>query len=276
MITNFLFWFLFSGTIIASLQDIKRREIDRWLNYTLITGSIIFLAFKTILTSNPQIILQGIFVFAVLFIFSNLLYYAKFFAGGDSSLFFAISALFIGPTILVSTLNILSFIVFLLFSGSVYGLIYSGGLYLGNIKTTNHEMKKLFKNTKQKYLILISIPFIILSFYNSLFISLGIMLALYPLLFIFTKSLEKTALTKIISGNKLTLGDWLDHDVKIKGKIIKSVFSGLRQEDLDLLKNRKKVTIKQGLPFAPAFTIAMILYFFLSDKLITTIFTLFI
>ncbi len=275
MINSFLFWFLLAGTILASLQDIKRREIDRWLNYTLLVGSIIYLTFNLIFTKNITILTQGIFTFAIIFLFSNLLYYTNFFAGGDSSLLFAISALFIGPTILTSTLNILSFIILLIFAGSIYGLIYSIALYIKTAKETNKEIKKLYKTTKTKYILLVSIPFFILSFLNIIFLSIAIILVLYPALFIFAKSLEKTALTKTISGKELRLGDWINEDIKVKGNLIKSDFKGINEKDIKLLKNKRKVTIKNGLPFAPSFTIAIILQYLFAEKVISTIFLLF-
>jgi len=275
MINSFLFWFLLAGTILASLQDIKRREIDRWLNYTLLVGSVIYLTFNLIFTKNITILTQGIFTFAIIFLFSNLLYYTNFFAGGDSSLLFAISALFIGPTILTSTLNILSFIILLIFAGSIYGLIYSIALYIKTAKETNKEIKKLYKTTKTKYILLVSIPFFILSFLNIIFLSIAIILVLYPALFIFAKSLEKTALTKTISGKELRLGDWINEDIKVKGNLIKSDFKGINEKDIKLLKNKRKVTIKNGLPFAPSFTIAIILQYLFAEKVISTIFLLF-
>ncbi|MDH3353368.1 MAG: hypothetical protein OEL87_02885 [Nanoarchaeota archaeon] len=72
-------------------------------------------------------------------------------------------------------------------------------------------------------------------------------------------------MVKEISGKELREGDWLVDDIKIKGKIISADWDGLSLEDIELLKKKKKVKIKEGLPFVPAFFIAFLIYVFLKD-----------
>ena len=47
--------------------------------------------------------------------------------------------------------------------------------------------------------------------------------------------------------------------------MIKADWDGLSLGDIELLKLRKKIKIKDGLPFVPAFLIAFLGYVFLSE-----------
>ena len=81
---------------------------------------------------------------------------------------------------------------------------------------------------------------------------------LFPVLYVFAKGLEGVSMTRYISGKELREGDWLADDIKVKGKVIKADWDGLSLENIKLLKNFKKVKIKEGLPLVPAFLIAFL------------------
>ena len=75
----------------------------------------------------------------------------------------------------------------------------------------------------------------------------------------FTIAVEKSALIKSVSPEKLTEGDWLLKDVKIGKTVIKADFDGLSKKDIALIKKANKaVMIKYGLPFVPVFLLAFI------------------
>ena len=58
---------------------------------------------------------------------------------------------------------------------------------------------------------------------------------------------------------KLTEGDWLERDVKIGRKVIKKSVHGLSLKEIRILrKAKKKVLIKEGVPFTPAFLFAFV------------------
>ncbi|MFH1521423.1 MAG: hypothetical protein ABIF18_00530, partial [archaeon] len=61
---------------------------------------------------------------------------------------------------------------------------------------------------------------------------------------------------------------WLVDEIRVGKKVIRADWDGLSLEDIELLKNKKKVKIKEGLPFVPAFLIAFLGYVFLKDWLI--------
>ena len=73
-------------------------------------------------------------------------------------------------------------------------------------------------------------------------------------------------MTVLIDSRKATVGDWLVQKVKIQNKLIKPYWEGLSEEEVKLLaSSRKKIKIKQGIPFVPGFLIALILFIFFKD-----------
>ncbi len=276
MAINFLFIFFAVGILIACIQDIKRREIDRWLTYILLIGGFLYLIVGVIINRDYIMFFQMSFSILIMFLLSNLLYYSKFFAGGDSNLLFSMSAFFVGRSVLISSLNILSFIVILFISGGLYGLFYSLFLYFKNFEEVNKSIKYNFKKTKLKYFLLVSLPFFIFSFLHIFLLPLAVMLFLFPILFVLTKALEEKCLTKTISTSNLRSGDWINEDIKIKNKIIKSSFYGVNEEDIKLLKLNENITIKEGIPFAPVFLISLLVGLFLFEKIFTFIYQFFL
>ena len=72
MMFNFLFWLFLVGIIVACLQDLKRREVDDWLNLFLIISSASFIFFRAYLENDPTLISQLGFSAVILFILMNL------------------------------------------------------------------------------------------------------------------------------------------------------------------------------------------------------------
>ena len=67
---------------------------------------------------------------------------------------------------------------------------------------------------------------------------------------------------KYVIPKKLTEGDWVVKDIKIKGKLIYSSKSlGIEKNQIaQLIKSKiKKVLIKEGLPFVPSFLIGTLI-----------------
>ena len=234
---GFLFWLFLAGIIIASLQDLKRREVDDWLNFLLLVAGIVFVLYTALFQKDFSKVVQMGFTLVVMFGAMNLFYYGRVFAGGDAKLLFAMSALFIGVTFLDSLINVGIFLFLLMFSGSIYGLGYSGFLYFRRWKEANKEMKNIF--SKKKWIrifcyvgifsvVICSILFLILE--NMFPLIIAFIFLLFPALFLFSKALEKVCMVKEIAGKELREGDWLVHDVRVKGKTIKSDWEGLNEE----------------------------------------------
>ena len=66
-------------------------------------------------------------------------------------------------------------------------------------------------------------------------------------------------MVKRVHPKYLTEGDWLFKDVKVGKKTIKKSWDGLTKKDIRLLKKKKFVMIRYGIPFSPSFLIAFII-----------------
>jgi len=173
------------------------------------------------------------------------------------------------------------FILFLLVAGSVYGFIYSLVLYFKNIRKVNSVFLREVKKYKKSFgvssgisllLILLSILFSSISY---AFIFLGLFLFVMVVFYIFAISLERVVMVREVSGKNLHEGDWLEETVRVGRKTIEPCWDGLSKEDLKLLFRKKKVFIKDGIPFVPSFLIAFILYFFFREFLLERFFGFF-
>lgn len=265
MMSGFLFWLFFVGILVSGLQDLRRREVDNWLNLFLLVSGFVFVFYKAIFERDVSIVFQAGFALVIMFSVMNVFYYGKVFAGGDAKLLVAMTVFFIGVNFNVTLINMGIFLFFLMFSGSVYGLVYSFVLYYKNKEKVNKEIRKGFDNLWVRYAIIIGVVLFALSYIEWFFLMFSVFFLVFPVLYVFAKGLENVSMVKEISGKELREGDWLVDDIKIKGKIISADWDGLSLEDIELLKKKKKVKIKEGLPFVPAFFIAFLIYVFLKD-----------
>lgn len=265
---GFLFWLFLGGIIVASLQDLKRREVDNWLNLFLLVSGLVFIFYKAILFGDLDIIFHVGFLLVVMFVIMNLFYYGRVFAGGDAKLLVAMTAFFVGLTFWSSMINIGVFLFFLMLSGSVYGMGYSLFLYFKNKKKVDREMASQIANRKSQIAgtVLFGLVLMSLGFVDFIFLLTGVLLIVLFGLYVFTKGLENVLMVRAVSGEELREGDWLVEDVVVGGRrVIKADWDGLSLEDIKLLKNKKRVLIKEGLPFVPAFLIAFLLYVFFNE-----------
>ena len=262
---GFLFWLFFLGIVVASMQDLKRREVDNWLNLFLLVSSLTFVFVGAILTGESDVIFHVAFLLLVMFIAMNLFYYGRVFAGGDAKLLFAMTAFFLASSFWESVSNIGIFLLFLMISGSVYGLIYSFVLWFKNKTAVNKEMAHIAKGYSVKALEVLGIVLMLFGFMDSIFFLFGVLVFVFPLLYIFAKGLENISMIRELSGKELREGDWLVDDVKVGRHVIKADWDGLSLEDIELLKGKKKILVKEGLPFVPAFFIAFLGYVFLQQ-----------
>lgn len=258
---SFLFFVFLIGIFIATLQDLKRREVDNWLNALLLVVGIVYLFYSR----SSLWIFNICLVFISTFLVSNLFYYGRVFAGGDAKLLFAMTPLFISGTFYSTLLNFGAFLILLMISGSVYGLGYSFFIYFRNKKEVNKDFRKRFNKKFFLYSFLISISFFIFSISNPVFLLLAILILTLPLLFTLSKSLEAVAMVKKVGGKFLTEGDWLVKDVRLGRKVIRANWEGLTKNEIRLLRSKKEVLIKDGIPFVPAFLIAFVSYYLFKD-----------
>lgn len=263
----FLFTLAFIWTVFASIHDLKKREVANWLNFSLIAFALAYRAFYSIQINNYNFLILGVAGFGVYFVFAYALYYARAFAGGDAKLLMGYGAILPYSDYKTMVIVSLLFLLLIFLVGVGYSLLYSFYLATKNKNKFLKEFKRRIKNRKSALAISLAIFIFsfVLGFYNRIafFFALAFFI---PLIWTYTKSLD-VCMIKLVSPDKLTEGDWLEKNVKLSNKkIIKKTVHGLSLEEIKLLrKYNKKVLIKEGIPFVPAFLLALLImvFFFL-------------
>ena len=263
-----LIWIVF-----ATVQDLRVREVANWLNFSLIIFALGFRFFYSLFveSSSFNFFYQGLIGLGIFFIIGNLFYYGRIFAGGDAKLMIAL-----GPILGFShnlTINLkiyLTFVVIFLFVGGFYGIFNSVVLSLKNSK----KFKKEFTNFLKKHrnlvglVMFLGLVIMVLGFYDNLIFYLGVLVFILPYLYLFAKSVDESCMVEKIKTSKLTVGDWLYKDVKVKGKVIRKSWGGLTKTQIrNIKKKHKEVWIKQGIAFVPVFLISfliLLLFYFLN------------
>ena len=249
----------------AVLQDLKRREVDNLWNFSLIAFTLAYrLVFSTYL-GNYWFFINGLLGLAIFLFLGNLFYYSRLFAGGDAKLVIALGTVLPLSYNWINNFEIFGlFILLFLVMGSIYSIIWAVILVLENFKEFKKEIVKQIKLFWKLFLIALIAALIgsILIYYISggigLAILIGVILVLFPVLFIFAKAVEESGLKKWVSPEKLTEGEWLYKDIIVAGKRIKASWDGVSTEELKLIKKKykKDVLIKEGIPFTPSFLLA--------------------
>lgn len=273
------------GLIIASLTDIKKREVPDWLNYFLIGTGLGLRLISSLTTHEWFYFLYGVIGFAVFLALSYLMFYTGQWGGGDSKMLMGLGAIFATyPAFLLKYFSpllkfpfLIIFLVNLLLVGAIYGLIYSLVLAYKNREKFSIEMKKILSVKKvvriRKLILLFSLLLIIAAFLltrDFLFLTLILLLTILFILtfyvWIFTKVVEKACMLKYVHPEKLTEGDWIAENVVIDGNLIcgpKDLGIEKKQiaELIELKKQKKidKILVKDGIPFVPSFLIAIII-----------------
>jgi len=264
----FLFALALIWIVIACVQDLRRREVDNWLNFSLIAFALAYRAFYSAYINDFMFFVYGLVGFALFFAFANLFYYSGVFAGGDAKLLMGLGAVLPFSSLMDFAYVGLGFVMLLFFVGAIYSLIHSAFLVVGNYKKFASEFGKNFGTRKNWILASIfALVFVAFLYYifgiDLLVMVFGVMFAIFVfLLLAYAKSLE-VCMIKLVSPSLLTEGDWLVRDVKLNGKVIKKTVHGLSLGDIVKLKKAgKKVLIKEGIPFTPAFLIAFVIMVF--------------
>lgn len=256
-----LYLIAFAWIIFAVVQDLRTREISNWLNFSLIAFALAYRAFYSSQSHDWSFFLWGIGGFVLFWLMAYGLYYARAFAGGDAKLLMGLGAVL--PFISFWSYAATSFVfILLLFTlGAFYSLIYTVFLAVQEKKSFVQEFKKQmsFLPSIKTILIGLLVLFVsatLMSFSFALIITLFV--AFLLLLLVYVKAVEKACFVKLVSSAKLTEGDWIVNDVVLKGKIVKATVHGLTKKDIELLRrSKKKVLVRYGVPFGPAFLFAM-------------------
>lgn len=211
--------------------------------------------------------MQGVFGFVVFFILANILYYGRFFAGGDAKLLMALGPIIPFNIDYVSNVNLFSVFLFLFFlSGAIYGIIVLLLMSIKNFLKIKRDFAKQIKNNKKIIImsLVLSIILLISAYFYSLLAILAILIFISPYLVIYTKIVDNVCMVARVKTSQLTEGDWLYKDIKVGGKIMKAKWEGLSKKEIKILKNKYKfVLIKRGIEFSPVFLISFLVYVYL-------------
>jgi Flp pilus assembly protein protease CpaA len=281
------------GLIVGSITDLKKREVADYVNYSLMFIGFSIALITSIAKNNYLIFLYSVFGFTFFFIIGYIMFYTGQWGGGDSKMLMGLGSL-LGLTIIFPLKDnfyywiiepplIIIFLIITLFVGAFYGIFWSIGLAIINRKEFIKEFKRLLKQKKMKIIKIICLVVMVVLFSSSFIpklieikIILMIFSIFFPLLFylwVFVKAIEKTAMIKKISPEKLTEGDWISKEIKIGKKIIASPkdLGASKEQIKKLIKlyNEKKITfveIKEGIPFVPSFLISFVISLFVYFK----------
>ncbi len=254
-----LIWILF-----ATIQDGKTREIANWLNFSLLIFALGFRFFYSLFIGDGfNFFYQGVMGLIVFFILGNLLYYAKFFAGGDTKLMIALGpVLAFYPGTIENLLYFGEFLFYFLIIGGAYSLIASLGFSIKYFKNFQKEFSKQVKTNKPKvsFITILGLIIMIFGFWDLLLFYLGVIIFILPYFYIYAKAVDEACMIKKVDVKTLTEGDWLYSNLKIGKKVIKANWNGLTKKEIDFIKKNKKfVKIRFGIPFTPVFLITYLL-----------------
>jgi Flp pilus assembly protein protease CpaA len=270
------------GLIIASITDLKTREVPDWLSYGLIGIGIGLNLLFAIIYWNYWFIVNSLIGLLLFLIIAFIMFYAGQWGGGDSKVLMGLGAL-IGLDIRFTEFPFLiSFFVNILVVGAVYGLLWSIFLVLKNFKSFVKEFRKVSHQSKMikwRSYVIVFVFFMLFLFFlargtviSTMFIALLIMVLTTFYLWIFVKAIEKTSMIKKVTPDKLTEGDWIAKDIKYNGKYICGPKDlGIEMKQIkELIKlyrlgKIKYVIIKEGIPFVPSFLIAYVITLFFGN-----------
>lgn len=250
----------------AVLQDLKRREVDNLWNFSLIAFALAYRLSFSVYSNNYWFFINGLLGLAIFLFLGNLFYYSRLFAGGDAKLVIALGVILpLSYSWMTNFIIIVSFIILFLVMGSLYSLMWAIVLVFENFSSFKKEVKIQWKSYRFLFLILLIAAILVsILIYFMVGITLAllffIILLLFPILFIFAKAVEESCLKKEVFPEKLLEGEWLYHDIIVGGKKIKADWEGVSFDELKLIKKKykKKVLIKEGIPFTPSFLLALV------------------
>ena len=267
-------WFIIFLGIVwiigAVLQDLKRREVDNIWNFSLVGFALAYRFAISVFNWDYWFMVNGLIGFAIFVVIGNIFYYSRIFAGGDAKLLMALGTILPLSYNWIINFKIFGYFTLLFFlGGSIYSLIWALILMFMNWRNFRIEFLKQWNNYRKMFLmsLVFVILWIIFSFIISQisFILIGLVILLFPILFIFAKSIEECCMVKRVSPDKVTEGDWLYEDILVGGKKIKSDWEGVSKKELELIRKKikKKILVKYGIPFTPSFLFAFIGILFL-------------
>jgi hypothetical protein len=269
--------------IVASITDLKNREVPDYVSYGLIFVAFAISVIYTIIEWNYVYIAQSIMGFILGLLIAYAMFYMGQWGGGDSKLIMGLGAILgfnIFPLFRIFIFGennfwLLILIADIVFFGAAYGLVWSIFLAITNRKIFAKNLTIWLQKREiliTRRVMLVSVLVLIILVVTLMPVEFRLILLAFIALFyvifyvwLFVKVIEESCMVKDVPVSKLTEGDWIYKDVYVGKKYITGPKDlGVSREQIALLKkyaNRgkiKTVTIKEGIPFIPAFLMAFI------------------
>lgn len=269
-----------TAIIIATIVDIKKREVPDWISYSLIASGFGIRLIDSLTTNNWHTALYGVAGFTAMLAVGMFMYYTRQWGGGDAKLILGIGTVF--ADFGTNKFFLLDFLINMLLIGAAYGLAFGLILAIKKWKEFKPEVKKIAKEYRKIRLGVLggaSITIIIIlliqdNIARTALTILALFSLVYMYLMLFMKAVDKACMHKYILTKKLTEGDWVAEEVKINNKVICGPKDlGLEKNQIEELKRLKvkKVLIKEGIPFVPSFLIAMIITLIVGNMILKII-----
>jgi len=259
-------------SIAASYFDIKTGEIPDKFTIGLVAVALVMRIAFSFFLNDVNYLLDGAIVGAIFFGFGALLFYTGGWGGGDAKLVAGLGVSLGGimaPTIIDASFPMFppffGFLIAMSLVAIPYSLIYALALSFRAPRVFSLMKERIIRNwvifalaaTGSLALVILFKPWT-----PMLAFSLMSPIVFY-LLLVFTRSVEEVAMQREVPLKDLREGDMVVEDVIINGKKVASRrdMDGLSKEALQkILKAKdgpKKVKIKWGIRFAPAFPLAL-------------------
>ncbi|MBI2107936.1 prepilin peptidase [Candidatus Woesearchaeota archaeon] len=261
---------------IASITDLKKREVPDWLNYGSIAVGLGFNLIFSLIYSNYSFIINSMLGFGVFYALAYLLFYTGQWGGGDSKALMGIGSL-LGLGYDFSQMPFIALFLFnTLLAGAAYGLVWTIFLAVRNRNSFRKETSSILKDKNvviAKIILLAFAAIVFIAIFLPVFrpfklLIVGLLLIAYTTFYVWvlTKAVEKSCMQKYVIPTALTEGDWIVNDIRISGKRICGPKDfGIEKKQINLLIKYykagkiRKVLIKEGIPFIPSFLMGFII-----------------
>jgi Flp pilus assembly protein protease CpaA len=259
-------------SLVSSYFDMKTGEIPDKFTVGLVAVALAMRAAFSLFLGDFNYLIDGALAGAVFFGFGALLFYTGAWGGGDAKLVAGIGAALgagmFAPT-MVSAMPlfppVLGFFIAMSIVAIPYSIAYALVLSIKAPRVFSLTKERIVKN----WLVFAmaaagSLALVILLKPWTPMLAASLMSPLvFYLLIAFTRSVEEVAMQKEVSVKDLRVGDMVVEDIIINGKRVarKRDMDGLTKEALEKIQKAKngpkKVRIKWGIKFAPAFPLAL-------------------
>ncbi|MFH0949272.1 MAG: prepilin peptidase [Candidatus Aenigmatarchaeota archaeon] len=240
------------GSAVAGLWDLKTTEVPDELPYLMATFGIVYWLVSGSLSGDMTPFIFSMGFGAATLIIGFILYKKKKMGGAD--VWVPASILFMVP-LYNSQILAIPYFFNAIFVSAAYIIVYSLALGLKNTYIFSYfldDMRKHIKWLASFAGVLIILVFIVFFYTDKIFITQLEILLLVTILILFwryAKVIEKKVFIKKIPVSELKVGDVVD-DME---------WRGLTADDIKKIRKEKKyVTIKDGVRFVPVFPITLV------------------